>query len=220
MTNSADRAAHPAASGIGLAIALFGLPVVVSGFRLITGESHSNLQVLSRELVIFALLGLMLWLVTAWERLPLKSIGLNVNRLGRSILWGLLLAVISFATTVCLYLLLKHFGVDLGGSDKNVFHPSLWVVTFMMVRAGVVEEAFYRGYAIERLQSLTGSRWVAGLAPLIVFAAFHYRQGPGGVIAVFILGAVMTLFYMKRRDLVANMTGHFLVDFIFNVILR
>jgi len=35
-----------------------------------------------------------------------------------------------------------------------------------------------------------------------------------------VLGAVLTLFYLWRRDLVANMIGHFMVDFIANVLPR
>jgi hypothetical protein len=64
-----------------------------------------------------------------------------------------------------------------------------------------------RGYAIERLQSLAGNKMLAALLPLTVFAVAHYRQGPGGIIAAFVLGGVFTVFYMKFRDLLANITA-------------
>jgi len=35
-----------------------------------------------------------------------------------------------------------------------------------------------------------------------------------------VLGAALTLFYMWRRDLLANMIGHFMVDFIDHVLPR
>jgi uncharacterized protein len=69
------------------------------------------------------------------------------------------------------------------------------------------------------LQSLTKSKWLAALAPLCLFALAHYRQGPGGILAVLVVGAVFTVFYLKFRDLVANITGHFLADFVLNVVL-
>jgi membrane protease YdiL (CAAX protease family) len=204
---------------VGLAIALFAIPVLMATYRAITGENHSNWQVLGREFAIFLLVGLQLWIVKRWELLPLSSIGLRVNMLRTSLLRGLWLAVIILAVTVGLYLLLRGVGVHLGEDRGNVFHPSLLVVTVSMLRAGVAEEIFYRGFAIERLQSLTGSKLLAGLVPLTIFAVSHYPQGLGGIVAVFVLGAILTVFYMKFRDLLANVTAHFLADFVLNVVL-
>lgn len=204
---------------VGLAIALFALPVFMATYRAIAGENHSNQQVLGREFAVFLLVGLLLWIVRRWELRPLTSIGLRVDTLRSSLLRGLLLAVILLAVTVGLYLLLRRIGVHLGEDRGTVFHPSLWVVTVSMLRAGVAEEIFYRGFAIERLQSLTGSKLLAGLLPLTIFAVSHYRQGVGGIVAVFVLGGILTAFYIKFRDLLANITAHFLGDFVLNVVL-
>jgi membrane protease YdiL (CAAX protease family) len=204
---------------VGLAIALFASPVFIAIYRTITGENHSDRQVLGREFLIFLLVGLLLWIVKRLEFLPLTSIGLRVNMLRTSLLRGLWLAVIILAVTVGLYLLLREVGVHLGEDRSNEFHPSLLVVTVIMLRAGVAEEVFYRGFAIERLQSLTGSTLLAGLVPLAIFAAAHYRQGLGGIVAAFVLGGIFTAFYMKFRDLLANITAHFIGDFVLNVVL-
>jgi membrane protease YdiL (CAAX protease family) len=204
---------------VGLAIALFALPVFTATYRAITGENHSNWQVLGREFAIFVLVGLLLWIVKRWEHLPLTSIGLRVNVLRTSLLRGLCLGVIVLAVTVGLYLLLRAVGIHLGEDRRGVFHPSLLIVTVSMLRAGVAEEIFYRGFAIERLQSLTGSKLLAGLVPLMIFAVSHYRQGVGGIVAAFVLGGILTAFYLKFRDLLANITAHFLGDFVLNVVL-
>jgi uncharacterized protein len=204
---------------VGLAIALFALPVFTATYRAITGENHSNWQVLGREFAIFVLVGLLLWIVKRWEHLPLTSIGLRVNVLRTSLLRGLCLGVIALAVTVGLYLLLRAVGIHLGEDRRGVFHPSLLIVTVSMLRAGVAEEIFYRGFAIERLQSLTGSKLLAGLVPLMIFAVSHYRQGVGGIVAAFVLGGILTAFYLKFRDLLANITAHFLGDFVLNVVL-
>jgi membrane protease YdiL (CAAX protease family) len=204
---------------VGLVIALFALPVFMAVYRAITGENHSNEQVLARELAVFLLVGLLLWIVKRWEHLPLSSIGLHVNMLRGSLLRGLWLAVVVLAVTVGLYLLLRKVGVHLGEERGSVFHPSLLVVTVSMLRAGVAEETFYRGFAIERLQSITGSKLLAGLVPLTIFAMSHFRQGIGGIVAVFVVGGILTVAYMKFRDLVANITAHFLGDFVLNVVL-
>jgi uncharacterized protein len=207
------------ATWCGLAIALFSGPVIVAMYRAITGENHSSLQLISRELCIFFMVGLLLWIIKAWEKLPLASIGLHSDKLLKSILRGLALTVIMLTVTVGLYFLLQKFGIHLGAKGRDSFKPSLWVVTLMMLRAGVAEEIFYRGYAIERLRSITGNTWLAALVPLAFFAAAHYRQGPGGIIAAFVLGGVFTLSYIKFRDLIANITAHFLGDFTLNVVL-
>jgi hypothetical protein len=55
--------------------------------------------------------------------------------------------------------------------------------------------------------------------PLVIVAAAHYRQGRGGIVAALILGGLFTIFYLKFRDLIANIIGHFLADFVLNVIL-
>jgi membrane protease YdiL (CAAX protease family) len=204
---------------VGLTIALFGLPVFMAAYRAIGGENHSNWQVLGREIGVFLLVGLLLWMVKRWEHLPLSSIGLRATTPRRSLLRGLWFGVILLVVTVGLYLGLRGIGIHLGEEHGSVFHPSLLVVTVSMLRAGVAEEIFYRGFAIERLQSLTDSKLVAGLVPLTIFAASHYRQGLGGILAVFVLGGILTVFYMKFRDLTANITAHFFADFVLNVAL-
>jgi len=214
--NTLSRNLSPA-TFCGLLISLLSGPAFVAAYRGITGENHSNLQLVGREAGIFLLVGLLLWIVKRGEELPLASIGLHADRLGRSIIRGLVLTAISLAATVGLYLLLQQFGIHLGGRGADPFRPSLWVVALIMLRAGIAEEIFYRGYAIERLQSQTGRKWLARLLPLVLFAAAHYRQGLGGMFAVFILGGIFTMFYVKFRDLIANMTGHFLGDFVLNV---
>lgn len=210
---------HPVATAVGLAIALLAAPILLTIFRLFVGENRSNGQVLGRELGIWLCVAVLLWIVRQRERLPLRSIGLRVDRPIVSVVRGVLLTLLVLAVTVALYLILQRLGISLGEDHGSSFHPSLWVVTLVMLRAGVAEEIFYRGYAIERLQSLSGSKMLAGLLPLTLFAAAHYRQGLGGIIAAFVLGGVFTAFYMKFRDLLANISAHFLGDFVLNVIL-
>lgn len=204
---------------VGLGLALFALPIFSAAYRAIAGENRSNWQVLTREIAIFLLVASLLWIVKRWERLPLTSIGLRFNALPTSLLRGLWLGAILLAVTVGLYLLLRRFGVHLGEDHGSAFHPSLLIITVGMLRAGVAEEIFYRGFAIERLQSLTGSKLFAVLMPLTIFAVSHYRQGVGGIAAALVLGGILTVFYMKFRDLVANITAHFLADFVLNVVL-
>ena len=96
----------------------------------------------------------------------------------------------------------------------------LWLITLIVLRAGVLEELFYRGYAIERLEALGLNRFWASIIPLLIFGVAHWTGGWANIVIALVLGAVLTLFYLWRRDLVANMIGHFMVDFIANVLPR
>jgi membrane protease YdiL (CAAX protease family) len=203
---------------VGLALALLGIPGVTLVYRFVVGETSTTGQLVLRECAIFALLGLLLLVIRRGERLPFSSIGLHRGRLGRSLLWGRLAFVLLGLATALALGLLHIMGLHYGGGHA-AFVPPLWGTFLVVLRAGIVEEMFYRGYAIERIQALTGSRWIAGLISLIAFASFHYRQGMAGVIVALILGAVLTGFYLWRRDLGSNMTGHFLIDFLPNVVL-
>ena len=72
---------------------------------------------------------------------------------------------------------------------------------------------------LEILAAVVNAVVLFGIAALVLFAAFHYRQGLAGIFLALILGAVLTGFYLWKRNLTANMFGHFLVDFVPNVVL-
>jgi uncharacterized protein len=158
-------------------------------------------------------------LVRSKEALPWSSVGWKSNGLLSSLLRGLALTVVVLAVTFGLYLVLGHLGIPLGEERSNAFHPAPFVTSLVVLRAGITEELFYRGYAIERLQSLFGRKWMAALVPLAVFSVAHYRQGLGGIVAALFLGAIFTAFYLRYRDLLANICAHFLGDFVLNVVL-
>lgn len=134
---------------------------------------------------------------------------------GKSMLWGLVISVICFAVGG---LLVHLTGYGHGPAAAAIDKLPLWMITLVVLRAGVVEELFYRGYAIERLQALGLNRFVAAAIPLVIFAAGHWTGGAANILIALALGAVLAAFYLWHRDLVANMIGHFAVDFIANVV--
>jgi len=108
-----------------------------------------------------------------------------------------------------------------GGSAGEAFSKlPVWLVTLIVFRAGVVEELFYRGYAIERLEALGLNRYLAAAIPLLIFSVGHWTGGWANIVIALALGAILSGFYLWRRDLVANMIAHFLVDFLSNVVPR
>ena len=115
---SPPLASRSRATACGLALALLGGPAYLALYRLITGENHSDTQIVLKELGLFLLVAVLLWLVKTREALPLSSIDLHLERMGRSLLRECLLAVAALVVTVGLYFLLRQFGIHLGGSDS------------------------------------------------------------------------------------------------------
>ena len=174
--------------------------------------------IIVRELAILALVGFLLWLVRSGERLPLSSIGIKRQPIGPAILWTLV-AMVAFAAALafCLGLLLPALGMTYGSQGAPAV--SLAVTTLVVMRAGIAEEIFYRGYAIERIEALTGSRAVAAIVPLLLFAAFHFSQGIAGVLIALFVGAAATAIYLWKRNLLILIAAHFTLDFVPNVLL-
>jgi len=48
----------------------------------------------------------------------------------------------------------------------------------------------------------------------------HWTGGWANIVIALVLGGMLALFFIWRRDLVANMIGHWFVDFIGNVLPR
>ena len=202
----------------GLGIALLGLPIIVLASRSLASDPTAAASIFMRETVILALLGILFWLIVKKEKLSLSSIGLGEHKIGSSVFWGLggMLALVA-GLAACLAVFAVA-GISYGSSG-GASGVSKWAVLMTVIRAGVAEEVFYRGYAIERLEALTGKKWVAVAIPLILFAAFHYRQGMPGIFLAFVLGAILTGLYLWKRNLLANIIAHFLIDFVPNILL-
>lgn len=197
-----------------LLLALFGLPAIVTLFAAAGSPLSPNLT-LAREATMWQLCAFVLW--PAGGRVEWARIGLAKPRLAATVGWTLLALAGMAAAMVAAMLLLSLLQVRAGGEASRSLVP-LWLTTLTMVRAGVVEEVFYRGYAIEKLS--TGWGTFAGVAvSLIAFAASHYRSGVGGVLLALFMGFPLALVYVRSRNLWACIGAHLLVDLIPNVIL-
>jgi CAAX protease family protein len=204
---------------LGLAIALASLPIIIATFT-VFDIPRTTANLLIREIVIFALAGFLLALIRSKEKLGWNSVGLERPAIGNSALWMLITIVGVVLAMAAAFGLIHLFGWSFGESDATSSHAvPLWLTLLIVIRAGFVEELFYRGYAIERLESFTGSRLIAAGLPLLIFATFHYRQGRAGILIALLIGAVVTAVYMYKRNLWVTITTHFLVDFVPNVLV-
>jgi uncharacterized protein len=167
--------------------------------------------------LIWVSAGGVLVIVRHGERLPFGSIGLGTSRWWKSILWGLAIALVSGVIVGGLAYL---SGYGHGPGSAAFEKLPLWLITLIVFRAGVVEELFYRGYPIERLQMVGLRRFWSAVIPLIIFSLGHRSGGLANILIALAAGVILTGFYLWRRDLVANMIGHGAVDFVANVLPR
>jgi membrane protease YdiL (CAAX protease family) len=214
--NGNPAANNRAVTWVGLFIALFGILITRAAVYAFY-PPYSFPAVAWRESLNWMCAVALLLIIRFGERLPFRSVGIASATIKSSLGWGAIIAVICFVLAAVIVALTHYNGGESGAALAKL---PLWLVTLIVLRAGVLEELFYRGYAIERLEALGLNRFWAGTIPLLIFGIAHWTGGWANIVIALVLGAVLTLFYLWRRDLVANMIGHFVVDFIGNVLPR
>lgn len=210
------RSASQNATWVGLFLSLFAMLLVRQTVSYFSPTLTFTAAIWKESLIWISAIVLLI-LVRRGERLPLSSIGLGPSTWWKSVLWGLVIAV---ACAIVGGALAALTGYGHGPGSAAFEKLPLWLITLIVLRAGVVEELFYRGYAIERLQALGLNRYWAAAIPLIIFALGHWTGGGANIVIALALGGILAGFYLWRRDLIANMIGHFAVDFVANVLTK
>jgi membrane protease YdiL (CAAX protease family) len=202
---------------MGLFISLFGFIAVRLTFRAL-GVSNSITGDVWREFALWTLAALLILLIRRGEGLPLSSIRLGTAPWRQSLRYGCILTGLCGVTA---YVVIHFTGYGRGAGSAAFDQEPIWfAILGTAIRPGIVEELFFRGYAIERLESIGCGRVLSATIPLVIFAATHWTGGIPSVIIALVLGTVVTVFYLWRRDLVANMIGHGLSNFLGLVLPR
>ena len=164
--------------------------------------------------IMWVLAAAVIGLTVAWERLPVTSIGLRplparltLLAIGIGVLLSLLVPVLSHAA---------HTLAQTGERALVQVAASVPVTVLILgiITAAVTEEVLFRGYALERLQQLTGRWWLAGLISVGAFTVIHL---PGWGVAhalgvVLPLGVALTVLYIWKRNLPFVILIHLVID--------
>jgi membrane protease YdiL (CAAX protease family) len=202
------------AAVVGLSLALAGPAVVafISGYK---ANSAPALVVHVLSLACIMLIVLMVFAL-AWrvEGIPLNRFGFA--RVGwSSIVIGLALALL-FAIAVGPFADWVVTKLKMGSFDDGLSRLAklpTWYLVLTIVLVAAAEELLYRAYAIERLAAMTRSYWAAAALSLSAFAIAHVPLwGWGPALTTVIPGAIATLVYVWRRDVVALIIAHVVAD--------
>lgn len=206
----AERSRSAATTVVGL---LLCLGVGSLPFPVWVDEQGGTLHLLAVEAIYATVLVTVLCHVRWCERRPLSSIGFRGPAFG-DLATALLFAVVTVAGLAAIYFwLFPQLQADEGQAvDRLRAQPTWWLV-LSVIRAGTTEEVLFRGYPIERIREATGNRGLAVALPWSVFTLAHV--GPWGWSHVLIAGfggLMLTLLYVWRRSLWANIVAHCLID--------
>ena len=149
MTDSSPQ--RPGAvTWLGLFIALFGMLIVRQLVNYVW-PTPTFASALTKEAGMWLVALALFVIIRVGEGLPLSSIGLGTAPWGKSVLWGFLLGIGCLLVGGLLVALTGYTGGEAGKAFDKL--PT-WLLSLIVLRAGVVEELCYRGYAIERLHAL------------------------------------------------------------------
>lgn len=150
------------------------------------------------------------------ERKPLAAIGLGRFTWG-SLLWGVVVGI----GAILLYPACAALAKVLNLPDQSASTTALASVAALplavrllsLLTAGVTEEILFRGFPIRKLRELTGSRFIALVAPWAVFTVLHTPSW--GLSHLLFVGATAALFtgvFLWRGDLWTNIIAHLVTD--------
>jgi len=98
---------------------------------------------------------------------------------------------------------LQAIGLEGMRSLQPMIREHSFPILFGLFLTGTfLEEIFYRGYLIERLTSLTGKSWLAGIMSWAAFTFVHFKFfGLGPMLDVGVLSAGLVILYLKERSI-------------------
>jgi len=195
------------------------IALIVMAIYLLPIPSHlvpgNDLAALSgQEAIYWGLAAFLLCYVKIVERRPISSVGLAWPR-WTSLGFGLAGAAVMIVGMAFIYLVVfPAIGTPQNESGmEGVKALPLWFRVLLIFRAAIFEELFFRGFMIERLTEITRLRWLAAVISVVAFTWAHLGYwGWAHLIVAGFGGIVLTVLFLWRRDLSANMIGHLATD--------
>jgi len=198
----------------GIVVPCVGLLIALVLPLLPLGQATSMPGHLAHEAFAWAITAILLAYILLVERRSVSSIGLRLPT-WKSFAFGIPAGVILVVGIVVTYFVVfpaLHLRMN-QAAYASLLHTPWWFRFLLVTRAAVFEEVCYRGYPIERVQELTGRKWIAFVVSVASFTYAHLDYwGWAQLIVAGFGGVVLALYYIWRRDLASNMIAHFVAD--------
>jgi uncharacterized protein len=210
-----ERTALPASTLVGLALPLIGMPAwnFLAGFVLKGVMERNDISFLGSLVTTGMALGVMA-VVLWWEKKPLSALGFRPQT-PRTIIIALSASiVIAVGSTLISLLLIQGLKLPMPPlmTDRIQSFP-VWLGAWIVISSSVAEEVLFRGFVLERLGQVTGSIWWGALITLAWFTALHLPLGVAYSLTIVLPAALLlTGLYLWRRDLVATIIAHFVMN--------
>jgi len=162
-------------------------------------DVHIGMAVLVEWTILLVLLAV--WIPKIEDK-KLTSIGFGKFKL-RYLWTGLLTYLILLIVWIGSSFALEAIGLKGLRSLQPMIREYSFLTRLILFFTGTfLEEIFYRGYAIERLTSITGKKWLAGLISWAAFTFVHLKFfGLGPTLDVGVLSAGLVILYLRERSI-------------------
>jgi uncharacterized protein len=179
------------------------------------GRAYSGIgKLVGGEVLWWIAVAVVLFYIAFVERRPFSSVGFRRPRMMDAVI-AVIAGVLLVAGIVAIYAILfplMHLQMN-AGEMKRLLETPFWYRFLLVTRAAVAEELLFRGYPIPRLSELVGSHWVAALVSWAAFTYAHLSSwGAAQLIVAGYAGVVLTVLFLWRRNLCANMLAHWIGD--------
>jgi uncharacterized protein len=179
------------------------------------GRTYSGLGwLLGNEVLWWVVVVIVLLYIAFVERRPFASIGFRKPKTLDLVL-AVVAGILMVAGIVFIYSIVfpaLHLTMN-AGTMRYLLETPFWYRFMLVTRAAIAEELLFRGYPIERMSEITGSRVLAALVSVVAFTYAHLSNwGAAQLIVAGYGGVVLTALYLWRRNLWANMLAHWIAD--------
>ena len=206
-----SQAKFAPAAGVAACLALIFLRANEFGQRFL---GLTPLQ--SRDLFWWPLLGVLVFYVACIEKRPLSSIGFKAptwkTLASGALTAGLWILVLAPSVTF-LVSHLPSLPAPPSAGAQSIQNSPFWYRALVILRASIGEEVVFRGFIIGRICEITGSRGLAVAISLVAFTFAHLSfWGVAPLFAVAAAGLLLSILYLWRGDLIANILAHYIMD--------
>jgi membrane protease YdiL (CAAX protease family) len=148
----------------------------------------------------------------AFRALKLRAIDMGLRAL-KLVDW-LLIPVTLIVALVAAGIVSRLFPSPAFAEASSLLALPLPTRVLLSVTAGICEEFLFRGYGITVLTCFIGNRWWAGLLSLVAFTLAHASLfgWTTALLVPGVLGLILTLLFLLRRNVVIGMIVHALID--------